>query len=126
MNLQRFDRARRDRLRKAYDAAVAAKQEQFNFEGNDLLVAYAKYLLEYLDSRLGLEPKQLIGQRVELPAHYDAWARGAKFGTVTGFKAGTGGVSDCLLVKMDHPGIKRRVKLWRIDWDSAKFLGRVP
>jgi hypothetical protein len=48
-----WDRAKRDQLRKAYNAALAAGKEVFQFEGHDLLVSYAKYLLEYLDSRLG-------------------------------------------------------------------------
>lgn len=48
-----FDIATRERLRKAYQAAVDAKQEVFTFEGHDLVTAYAKYLLEYLDDVLG-------------------------------------------------------------------------
>jgi hypothetical protein len=48
-----FDRATRDRLRLAYDRAVAEGLEQFRFEGRDWVVAYAKYVLEYLDGQLG-------------------------------------------------------------------------
>lgn len=40
-------------LRKAYLAALEAGQETFDFEGNTLLVAYAKYLLEYLEGQFG-------------------------------------------------------------------------
>jgi len=47
-----FDRAKAERLRKAYKAAVAAGKEEFMFEGNLFLTAYAKYVLEYLDMRL--------------------------------------------------------------------------
>lgn len=52
MNMQRFDAARRDRLRQEYDAAVLAGRDRFMFDGHELLVDYAKYLLEYLDSTL--------------------------------------------------------------------------
>lgn len=42
----------RDRFRVAYKAAVKAGVETFTFDGNEFVVGYAKYLLEYLDSRL--------------------------------------------------------------------------
>jgi hypothetical protein len=48
-----FTREKRDALRREYDKAVAAKQENFKFEGNEYVVAYAKYLLEYLDGKFG-------------------------------------------------------------------------
>jgi hypothetical protein len=35
-------------LRRAYNAAVRAGLEEFDFEGQTLLTAYAKYLLEWL------------------------------------------------------------------------------
>lgn len=62
------------------------------------------------------------GQRIEIPAHYDAWARGARFGTVIGFHSGKPGQSDYYSVKMDHPQIKRRLKLWKLDWQYARAL----
>ena len=65
--------------------------------------------------------RQLIGKRVELPVHYDMWMRGARFGVVTAYRNGGLGTSDYLLVKMDHPQARRRLKLWRPDWDYAKF-----
>lgn len=71
----------------------------------------------------GLSTKPLIGLRVEIPVHLDTWMRGARFGTVTGFRHGRDGQSDCLLVKMDHPGIKRRVRVWRLDWDYMRIVG---
>lgn len=49
----KFDRKKRDELRKLYDEAVKAHKDKFTFEGHEILVAYAKYLLEYLDSVLG-------------------------------------------------------------------------
>ena len=52
-NTVTFTREKRDALRRAYDAATHANVEQFMFEGHVLLVAYAKYLLEYLDRKLG-------------------------------------------------------------------------
>jgi len=49
-----FDVPRLKRLQHAYDAAVADHQVQFTFEGDEYLVAYAKYLIEYLQIRLGV------------------------------------------------------------------------
>lgn len=46
-----FDRAKLQELRNAYTNAVARGEDQFEFEGSPILVAYAKYLIEYLDSR---------------------------------------------------------------------------
>lgn len=65
---------------------------------------------------------ELLGRRIEIPVHYDLWMRGARFGTVTQFRAGYNGQSDYVLVKMDHPQVKRRLKLWRHDWDYAKII----
>jgi len=38
-------------LKKQYNEAVAANQTSFIFEGNELLVSYAKYLIEYLSTK---------------------------------------------------------------------------
>lgn len=65
---------------------------------------------------------QFIGTRVEIPVHYDMWMRGARFGTVTGFRYGKDGVSDSLLVKMDHPQVKRRLRVWKTDWPYLKIV----
>lgn len=48
-----FNRKRRDALREAYEAAVVAKLDRFEFEDRMYLVSYARYLLEYLDNVLG-------------------------------------------------------------------------
>ena len=64
----------------------------------------------------------LVGRRIEIPVHYDAWMRGARFGVVTAYRRGAPGYSDYVTVKMAHPQIKRRLKLWRLDWDYAKIL----
>jgi ribosomal protein S8E len=37
-------------LRKVYDQAVASGETVFLYEGHEVLTAYAKYLLEYLES----------------------------------------------------------------------------
>lgn len=47
-----FDRPKLKRLKKAYDQAVKENKTSFMFEGNELVVGYAKYLIEYLDSSL--------------------------------------------------------------------------
>lgn len=42
----------REKLRKAYEAAESEGVETFTFSGNEYVVGYAKYLLEYLDTAL--------------------------------------------------------------------------
>ena len=64
----------------------------------------------------------LVGCRIEIPVHYDLWMQGARFGTVTGYRAGKSGQADYLLVKMDHPQAKRGLKLWRQDWPFVKVI----
>lgn len=59
------------------------------------------------------------GDRIELPAHYDLWMRGARYGTVAALRLGK---FPHYLVKADHPHVKRLVKLWRVDWDYARPL----
>lgn len=53
-----------------------------------------------------------IGARVQIPAYTDAWARGARFGTVSRVKAKAPGVAphaDLFGVRMDNPRIRRLV-----------------
>lgn len=69
-----------------------------------------------------IDQSALVGKRIEIPVHYDLWMRGARFGRVTAFRNGKPGQSDYVLVKMDHAQVKRRLKLWRLDWDYAKVL----
>lgn len=45
------------------------------------------------------------GSRVELMPHTDLWARGARFGTIT--KIDLAIADGIVLVKMDHPSVKR-------------------
>lgn len=68
------------------------------------------------------EMKALIGKRIEIPVHYDLWMRGARYGTVTGRRQGKDGYSAHILVKMDHPQIKRRVKVWAIDCEYIRVM----
>lgn len=35
-------------LKRQYQAAIQAKQETFVFEGHEVLVTYARYMIEYL------------------------------------------------------------------------------
>lgn len=44
-----FDFQKREELRDVYDKAVREKKKSFMFQGNEILVSYAKYLLQYLD-----------------------------------------------------------------------------
>jgi hypothetical protein len=45
-----FTPAKLAQLKCAYHNAVEMKVEQFTFEGHELLVAYAKFLIEYLEN----------------------------------------------------------------------------
>jgi hypothetical protein len=47
-----FDAAKVERFRKRYERAVREGEEVFKFEGKDILVGYAKYVLEYLEGKL--------------------------------------------------------------------------
>lgn len=40
------------KLKRMHHAAVANGQEQFEFEGHPLLTSYAKYLIEFLETKL--------------------------------------------------------------------------
>lgn len=66
--------------------------------------------------------KTMLGQRIEIPVHYNMWMRGARFGVITQFRHGQPGQSDYVYVKLDHPQAKRRLKLWRPDWDYIKLV----
>lgn len=37
-------------LKKAYEQAKKDNKEQFTYKGNEILVSYAKYLVEYMES----------------------------------------------------------------------------
>lgn len=45
-----WDKLKLERFRLAYATAHKANADHFTFEGSPFLVAYARYLLEYLDS----------------------------------------------------------------------------
>ncbi len=47
----KWDRPKLKRLKKAQAAAIEQGQEVYVFEGNELLVAYAKYLIQHLESQ---------------------------------------------------------------------------
>ena len=59
---------------------------------------------------------QAIGERIEIPVHYDLWMRGARFGVIRSYHRGKPGESDYVKVKMDHWQIRKQLKLWRPDW----------
>lgn len=48
-----FDRPRLERLKQAYAKALRDDAAEFTFEGIQLVTSYAKYLIEYLETRLG-------------------------------------------------------------------------
>ncbi len=47
-----FTPEKRDQFRAAYNEAVKNEAEVFEFEGNEVLTEYAKYLLIHLDNVL--------------------------------------------------------------------------
>lgn len=64
-----------------------------------------------------------IGQRIEIPAHYDLWMRGARFGLVMAIRYNMEG-QRYATVKMDHQQVRKLVKLPEADWEYAKELAR--
>jgi len=50
-----FTPEKRDSLRRAYNKAQKNEEESFTWDGNEYLVSYARYLLEYLDYLFGEE-----------------------------------------------------------------------
>lgn len=61
----------------------------------------------------------LVGKKLEIPVHFDLWMQGARFGTVT--SAARDGSQ--VLVKMDHPQVKRRIAIREADFDNCRFEG---
>ena len=53
-SMVQFDAPRLKALKVDYDKSVASGQHEFTHDGNQYLVAYAKYLIEYLEIRLGV------------------------------------------------------------------------
>ncbi len=56
MKTLNFTRLKLAQLKAQYDKARMEGHEQFEFEGHEILVAYAKYLIEYLESEFGHKP----------------------------------------------------------------------
>ena len=73
-------------------------------------------------NRKPIDRSGLVGHRVEIPAHYDLWMRGARFGLVTAFRRGRIGLSHYVLVQMDHPQVRRAIKLQESEWDYLKIV----
>lgn len=47
-----FDKEQLKELKKQYKLAVTEDKKQFTMDGLDYLTAYAKYLIEYLETKL--------------------------------------------------------------------------
>jgi hypothetical protein len=71
----------------------------------------------YIEKKMA-EARAMLKRRVEIPVHYNAWMRGARFGLVTRI----GKDAAFVWVKMDHPQYKRSLKVWRIDYEYMKVL----
>mgnify|MGYP003512559786 CR=1 FL=1 len=64
------------------------------------------------------QARSLLGKRIEIPVHYNMWMHGARTGKVSS----VGPDGKFVRVHMDHPQVKRRVHVWRIDFDYIKRL----
>ena len=49
-----FTRTKLQELRNAHTNAIARGDDEFEFEGQQMLTCYSKYLIEYLDSQFNL------------------------------------------------------------------------
>lgn len=80
----------------------------------------------YVDQK-EIQAKSLIGKRIEIPVHYDLWMRGARFGKVVGLAwdhslPGGRPIVRAIRVKLDHPQVRRQLKIWRTDLDYIKVV----
>lgn len=64
--------------------------------------------------------EEIKGARIEIPAHYDLWMRGARYGVV---KSTT--KKGALKVRMDHPSVRRLVTISPDDLDYCRIDGAV-
>ena len=64
-----------------------------------------------------MDHRDLLGARVEIPAHFDLWMRGARFGNVCSVNA------RFVRVKMDHARVRRQVRINREDWCYMNVIG---
>jgi hypothetical protein len=64
-----------------------------------------------------MQAKELVGRRIEIPVHYNAWMQGARYGLVTSI----GRNGSFVYVKLDRRP-KPRLSLWRLDFDYVKFI----
>lgn len=60
MNTINFTPDKLTKLRKQYLEAIQNGQESFLFEGHEMLVCYAKYLIEYLDMQFNPPEKRKV------------------------------------------------------------------
>ncbi|HYE68811.1 MAG TPA: hypothetical protein VEA58_09385 [Anaerovoracaceae bacterium] len=56
-NFVTFDKPKLERLKKVYQKAVEDKKESFIFEGNEYVVNFTKYVIEYLESQFNSPTK---------------------------------------------------------------------
>lgn len=55
-----FNRKKLHELKVAYNWAICTGKEQFEFEGHELLVSYAKYLIMHLENQFGTVPLRKV------------------------------------------------------------------
>jgi hypothetical protein len=54
-----FTRAKLEQLKEKYDKARMEGHEQFQFEGQEIYIPYAKYLIEYLEGQFKPDVKNI-------------------------------------------------------------------
>lgn len=47
-------------FKRQYEEAVTEGKEVFQMDGHDILVSYAKYLIEYLEQLKGMKPDDVV------------------------------------------------------------------
>lgn len=71
----------------------------------------------YLETQAA-KARNMLGRRVEIPVHYDMWARGARYGVVTSI----GPDCEYVRVQLDMLPRSRRFKVWRLDFDYVRVI----
>ena len=64
----------------------------------------------------------LVGKRVEIAPHYDLWMRGARHGVIHSVsvpRATLAAQPDLVRLKMDHPQVKRLIRVYL---DDVKYV----
>ena len=67
-----FTSETRDTFKRVYALAVEQGIDPFMFEGNEYVIGYAKYLIEFLDMKLGPTQEQEFAAEEEMEGEFYA------------------------------------------------------